>query len=328
MHRSDAGTGQRFLVLLALSVLTGCGPPPPNHAPVQEPYRGEEPVNPDTTPPPAREPVPGPPSGATGGLPDPSRDAPVSRLAAEAMILAESGAAQDRARLGSILLDEAWLDRLDPPQVAMGIDPGALQLTRVLSSVADKAPELLEPIARSTLYRGSGYRLAALIVASSAAANPGPGLVGLWRDQLDPESDELDTTIRTLASNGSPAAVSLLEGAFASEAFDTGLVISWFRDPVLRHRQDVALLDAVERLLRGRHLDAQRSFSLVEALFEYRPADWYVPTAAPPQPPARADLTEGARGRLRSIADLAQQAGIIDARRRAEIEAELISRVP
>jgi hypothetical protein len=244
------------------------------------------------------------------------------------MILAESGAAQDRARLGSMLLDEAWLDQLDPPQVAMGLDPGALQLTRVLRSVADKAPELLEPIARSTLYRGSGYRLAALIEASSAAANPGPGLVGLWRDQIDPESDELDTTIRTLTSNGSPAAVSLLEGAFASEAFDTGLVISWFRDPVLRHRQDVALLDAVERLLRGRHLDAQRSFSLVEALFEYRPADWYVPTAAPPQPPARADLTEGARSRLRSIADLAQQAGIIDARRRAEIEAELISRVP
>jgi hypothetical protein len=256
-------------------------------------------------------------------MPDPGRDRAISPLAAGAIALARSKAEADHAQLAQMLLDKAWLDRLDPPETAVGIDPRFLQLTRVLEAAARHAPGVLEAPAGDALYLRSDYRRASLIAASAAATSPGPKLIELWRSQLDPEADELESTIEALVSSQSQAALRLLADAFTSDAFDTELVISWFRDPVLRHRQDAELLACLDRLLEGDRLDAKRRFTLVEALFEYRPTDWYIDTGPPPAPPARAALTEAARACLRSIADRAVREGLIDSKRRAQIGAEL-----
>jgi hypothetical protein len=316
-------------LLAMLSLVAGCSrgaPPTPAAAALAtaQPQKEADTVKTSAKHPPASQGgLPGSPqSGPGAGLPDTGPGKALSPLAAEAIALAKSKADPDHTRLASMLVDKAWLDRLDPPRAAAGIDPRFLQLTPVLEAAAGYAPQTLEGPASSDLYRKSDYRRASLVVASGAAAKPGPKLVQLWRSQLDPEA-ELDATIRALVSSGSDAALQLLADAFASDAFDTELVISWFRDPVLRHRQDPQLLAALDRLLQGGKLNAKRRFALVEALFEYRPKDWYAPSEPPPAPPKRADLTNVARASLRAIADRAVRDGLIDSARRARIETEL-----
>ncbi len=318
-----------------LALVTGCPTQSPTVpttlAAAASPAQGEE----DSLKPPNRyqpkveaRPYSGPVGGLQGGMPDPSRNQASSPQATQAIALAQSKTEADHLQLARLLLDQAWLDRLDPPKIAVQIDPRALQLTRVLEAAARHAPQILEGPAGDALYLRSDYRRASLIEASAAAAHPGPKLIELWRSQLNPEADELESTIDALVSSESPAAVRLLEEAFTSEAFDTEQVVAWFRGPVLRHRQDDELLAGLERILEGNRLGAKRRFALVEALFEYRPKDWYIGTGPPPAPPKRSDLTDEARVRLRSVADWALRDGLIPAARRTEIEAELAPTAP
>lgn len=324
MPRSEARRlGSAFAALVAVFLFGGASPCGAL-ARAPNPDAGSQPVqHPSSRPSGAGGPV-----GSSGGMPDPGRGTTPSPLARQAIDLAGSGAAEDRARLGALLLDATWLDRLDPPQAAAGIDPAALQLTAVLRAAARRAPEVLEGPAASPLYRMSDYRRAALLAASGEVSRPGPALISLWRDQLDPEADELETTVRALARGASRAGVRLLGEAFTSDAFDTQLVISWFRDPVLQQRQNPVLLAEVEDLLRSARLGPERRYALVEALFEYRPEHWYASAAAPPAPPSRGALGDDARQRLRAIADLAVGLGILSVGRRAQIEAEIASPPP
>lgn len=324
----------RIALCLGVPLLTlvacGNGLPPADQSPAPTPA-GTAPVQPTPEPRPASQhnPTPAGQPGSTG-LPDPSlppanAKTPValSPLAAEAIALAKSADKADHLRLGQMLLDKAWLDRLDPPNVAITLDPRALQLVPVLRAVAANIPESLEPVAASALYRESDYRRAALIQASGSAKKPGPKLVELWQSQLDPEADELEPTIVALVESGSTQSLTLLQEAFASESFEDDFVISWFHTAVLTHRQDEPLLAAIETLLRGNTLTAVRAKALVESLFEYRPQEWYIPTAKPPEPPARTALTPSSRARLLTIADLASHASLIDATRHESIKAEL-----
>ncbi len=265
-----------------------------------------------------------PPIRTGDGLPDRGPGNFISPLAAEAIALARSKSKADHTKLGQLLVDKAWLDQLDAPTVAQGIDPRFLQLTRVLKVAAREAPRTIEVPAGHLLYRQSVWRRAALIEASGAVTKPGPKLIELWRSQLKPQADELETTIRALVQNQSQPALSLLEEAFASRAFSDELVISWFRDPVLQHRQDLKLLTSLEQMLKAGLLTAKRKAALVEVIFEYRPLDWYISTDKPPIPPKRSELTEAARRRLRSIADMAAKDRLIDPVRRVEIEIELL----
>ena len=337
MSSSDARFGLCAAVSLVTLVACGNGLPPADQTSASAPA-GTAPVqpNPEARPPsaPAAPPTGQPQSPAPSGLPDPSlpqagaEARALSPLAIEAIGLAKSADKADHTRLGAMLQDKAWLDRLDPPQVALSIDPRALQLVPVLRAVAAHAPEAFDPLASSAIYRESDYRLAALILASGSASRPGPALVDLWRSQLDPEADELETTIVALVESGSSPSLALLQDAFASDAFEDDVVVSWFFAAVLTHRQDEALLAAIESLLRGNTLNPTRAHALVESLFEYRPNEWYVATAQPPAPPDRSTLTPGSRARLHTIAALAARAGLIEATRHTLIKAELAPPLP
>lgn len=146
-----------------------------------------------------------------------------------------------------------------------------------------------------------------------------------WRAQLDPEADELESTVLALVRNKSRPAMDLLAEALSSDTFDDDLVFWWFRGPMLEHRQDAPLLAMSQRLLKSGRLSEPRQAALVESLFEYRPGNWYITTEQPPIPPNREKLSDQARLILRSIADDALRAGLIDEARRQSIENELES---
>lgn len=251
-----------------------------------------------------------------------------SPIAADAIALARSSDPTDHERLVALLLDPSELDRLDTPELAQVAGPESLQLGLVLREAAARSPAVLDRLVASPLYAEPGHRQITLIDASASAREPGESLVAFWRSQLDPEADELESTIQALVRNQSPPALAVLGDALTSERFDDELVFWWFRGPVLERRQDGPVLSLFDRLLKSGRLSERRGRELVDALFEYRPGDWYIATEEPPHPPARATLNDRARDLLRSIADTAARAGFIDGARRAEIESELMPGTP
>jgi len=292
--------------------------------------QGDQTVQP--TPPPSTPPhnaglsgIPGSPPGTqpAGGIRSPALAIQLSTQAKEAIALASSGTPADRQKLAPLLLDQSWLNSLDPPEVAQSISSQSLQLSQVLRVVAAKAPELLEPLAASKLYRESEYRLPSLIEATQYTTQPGPEVVSLWKSQLSMEADELETTIRAMIAGKSDAGADLFAATLCDEDFDTDFVTSWLHDPVLRHRQDIPLLKAFDRIIDSSKLSAERRSLLFEALFEYLPQVWYISPDAPPSPPKRADLSEDARALLKKFADAAVKSGDMPPARRQSVEAEL-----
>lgn len=261
--------------------------------------------------------------GRDAGVSIPTVRPDPSPLAAEALGLARSEDPDDHDRLAGNLLDISWLERLDSPELTQVASPERLQLSLVLEGAAADAPAVIERLVADPLYAEPGHRQIAMISASVHVKEPGKALQQFWRSQINPEADELESTILALVRNQSRPAMDLLAESLASDSFDDNLVFWWFHGPMLERRQDVPLLMMAERLLRSGDLSEPRSSALVESLFDYRPTSWYVATEQPPKPPRREKLGESARVILRSIADDALKSGLIDEDRRARIESEI-----
>ena len=295
---------------------------PPSESPSVQPQPdANPPATPRSTPPGGISPgglVPGSQPGSA-----PSPEPVLTPLAKESIALARSADPAETARLIGRLQDPQWLDTLDPPAQAVSVDPRFLQLVPVLRALGAASSSSLEPLAASPEYTKVDYRLAALIIASGAAKKPGDALVALWKSQLEPEADELESTVAALVASESERSLAILNEVLGSGEFDDEVVVMWMRSHILRNRQSEPLLASLESLIRSEALSPARSAALVESLFSYKPDEWHVPTAEPPVPPSRASLTPGAKRRLLMIADLALKQGTIDAARREAIEREL-----
>jgi hypothetical protein len=99
------------------------------------------------------------------------------------------------------------------------------------------------------------------------------------------------TTIGVLLDNGSPAAIALFERKLADPSHDEDSKTGWLRSDVLEHRNDLLLLEACERLLAD-PLSPSTQVALVEVLFDYRPAEWFPPSASHSAPPLTAATPE------------------------------------
>lgn len=305
----------RLLAIAALALLPGL-------AACDEPLQpGAREQSPRQAQPTGDAPVPTAPPAA--GLPDPVPAFVLSEPAKAAIARAESKDAKEHERLAAELIDAAWLDRLDPPALARVAPASHLQLTHVLRALARSAPTVFSRLAAEPAYVQSETRRAALLTASGACREPGEALVVLWHAQIEPEGDELETTIAALFESGSAAGHGVLETAFANEEFDPELVASWFHGPLLAVRQNEATVAWIEKLLAGGGLREGLSARLVDALFEYRPRDWYPQSQPAPIPPSRAKLTDASRTILLRIAERARVDGELTAERVEAIRAEL-----
>jgi hypothetical protein len=100
-------------------------------------------------------------------------------------------------------------------------------------------------------------------------------------------------------------------------------VEGWMRDAILRHRYDLPLLAACERLLRGRALSPGLKVALLESLFDYRPREWYPPDSDRPRPPDVRSAGPPARAVLRRIGDWAFGQKTLPVSLKSRIRAEL-----
>jgi hypothetical protein len=239
-------------------------------------------------------------------------------LTLDTLKLAHESTKEAQSQLHSMLIDPAFLRRLNTDHEYLALDPKNLQLYFILEALAlNSAPaarELIGDLARTPLYRYPGGYQEALLEASVKVTNPAPGLLALWQEQLAPDASALYRTVRVLVANGAKEAIDLFEQRLLENKYREDYVVLWFRNPVLRHRQDRLLLEAYERLLQNPNWPLRLKRFLVEALFDYQPQSWYhlEIDADPPKPPSRDTLSEDSRQILQRIAKISQRQKIID----------------
>jgi hypothetical protein len=143
-----------------------------------------------------------------------------------------------------------------------------------------------------------------LLIEACAVIRPAPPeVVRFWDNHSQPDDGFSHLTIKAVVDNGSAPALVLLEKKMADSKHSEEDKTAWMRSRILTHRNDLPLLQTCERLLTA-GLPAGLRPSLVEVLFDYRPAEWFSP-AASFNPPDRRQASPEALAQLRKIGQLA-----------------------
>lgn len=142
------------------------------------------------------------------------------------------------------------------------------------------------------------------LIAAVAVIKPSPpDVIRFWDAYCKPLDGFTPLSIQAMVMNGSNPAIELFEKKMLDAKHSDMDKIDWMRYMILPHRHDLPLLKCCERLLEGTLPDSLR-MPLVEALFDYRPEEWYGMHEILELPPADSRTTESLLVR-KSIGELA-----------------------
>jgi hypothetical protein len=247
-----------------------------------------------------------------------------ARLQAAAVALASSPRAGDHEALLARLRDPDFLRRLDSAAAYRG-SPKRLRLAAVLTALGSNpaagARRALIALAQSPSFNASAPRADLLIQACASLRPAPPEVVRFWDAHSRPDDGFTPLTIEALVQNGSAPALALLERKLADPRHADDDKRAWMLSSVLTHRNDPALLAACGRWL-ARGLAKRLKPTLVDALFDYRPTEWFSP-ATVLRPPPRAEASPAARAELRKIGAYALRAVTLGERQRRAIRETL-----
>ena len=239
-----------------------------------------------------------------------------------ALTLARSADAGDHARLVHALGSDSFLRRLDTHEQIHDLRHRT-RVERVVEALVDNpsvsAHEGLISLTSSATFLKEPRRVDSLIRASAKIRPPPKTLVAFWDKYSRPDDGYTNLTVRSLVENGTPPALALFERKMLDSKHSDDDKIEWLHADVLPHRNDEPLLEASERLIVGT-LTLTLKLQLIDAIFDYRPDEWYS-EAMVYKPPDRSIASDNARGTLRRIGEYALRNLTLSARQIKVIEA-------
>jgi hypothetical protein len=205
---------------------------------------------------------------------------------------------KDAGAIGALLArlqTEEELARLDSEADYVVAAKFRLRVAQVVEALArnpaPSAREAFVALTESPLFISNDERIIALIRASEHVRPPPPELVSFWDRHCQPDDGFTPTTIAALVSNASSPAIALLETKLCDDEHDEDERISWMRTDILTHRNDLPLLQSCERLITEGLPEHLRPL-LVDALFDYRPGEWFKPAQSYSPPPLESASSE------------------------------------
>lgn len=269
------------------------------------------------------------PGAPQQGMVSPVTKIDLKKSTANAIGLAKTGDASKHKKLRTLLTDENYLLTLNSAYEYLALPSESLQLHFILDALADQrfseSLKTLDVLAESPLYRQPGNRQVLLLKATGKIGAPTAGIKKLWKLQLEHQEGEFHLVVDVLVENGTPEAIAILENALLTGDYPHDYVIAWLRGAILKHRQDVPLLAACQRLLKSISWPDEFKTVLVEILYDYKPEYWYMPEHVPPKPPDISLLTRPAQQKLLEIADWALDQGYFNHARHSEIMKQLLA---
>jgi len=247
-------------------------------------------------------------------------------LAGAAAQLAASGERADQELLLRWLPTDSFLSRVQAPEEYNGPRQG-LRLRRPLMALRDNpspaARESILRLLRSETFTAVGSRVELLLEATASVRPAPPELVAFWDQYSQPDDGFTPITIMVLVENASAPALGLFEQKLHDRGHDDADKIAWMRADVLTHRHVSALLETCDRLLASA-LPVPLKSTLVDVLFDYRPAEWFRPGSSY-EPPPLAHYSPEARSLLERIGRRVLAGPGLTDRQRAAVRAMLDS---
>jgi len=223
-----------------------------------------------------------------------------------AVAFAQSDQPADLSTLGQYLQTADFLDRLEAPATA---DQGpalshdvARLLKLLMDNPAPQAKAVLASLTQSPPFTAINNRNEVLIRALVTAKPPSPAVVTYLDKHTEPKAVFRHVAMDTICDNGAEVLIQIMEKKLADPRHKAAEKIAWMRDPILRHRNDPAILKSAQRLV-TQGLPPELRLPLVEALFDHEEA-WYVGCSIP-QPPPRLPLPAESREILTAIGQYA-----------------------
>jgi len=241
-----------------------------------------------------------------------------NELVTAALTLARSRQRQDHQSLGNWLVAPNFLLLLDSAQ-EYAQTGRRLRIQRVLQALADNpaqsAKELLVSLTQSRGFLEHRTRVEYLLRACASVRPAPPEVIRFWDRYSQPDDGFSNVTMDAVISNGSAPAMQLAERKLAEEAQPEEDREHWIHCYILSHRNDPGVLQGCLQMLSGT-LPARFRPMLVDALFDYRPTEWFTP-AETCKPPDRAQASPEARQLLRAIAAQAHMVNLTPAQQQA-----------
>lgn len=247
---------------------------------------------------------------SSGGAPPPSRAAPAPTPETAALLdrlvrLADSTSDGDQRELAKLLGQPAILDQLDEPSVRDRSRTADLRIVVVLrhlhNNASAPAQQTLAHLARSQVYGESWQRQELLVRALESQRPLHPDALAFLDAQARPDSVNLHIAIDTLCNNGTREALDLLGRKLADPQLDRVYRLGWMRTAILRNRRSPEMLRAAQGWLAPGALDRDLQIGLAEALFDYRPDEWYPGRDGWPRPPDESATTPEAAALVRRL---------------------------
>lgn len=244
--------------------------------------------------------------GASGGarLPGVSPP-PASDFARSMQEKAGSRSPADLQEVGRALISPRDLLRLNTAQEYATLSPETLALQKILAGLSKNPSEaaraIIGDLCSNKDFLAEQARVECLLLALPKIHPLPEKALPLLRKSVEPASENLEIAIRVLIDIGEKSTLDLFASQVLASRQDFVLVQSWMRDPLLRHRRDPAVLEMCAGLLQQPKFEAGRKNALVEALFDYRPSEWYHSEGTPPKPPSSKSLPRGSRELLKKI---------------------------
>jgi hypothetical protein len=240
------------------------------------------------------------------------------QLVAVALKLARSQESDDQQSLQHWLSSPDFLLRLDSAQ-EYAQTGRRLRIQRVLQALAENpspgAKSLLVALTQSQNFLDHRRRVEYLLRACAVLRPAPPPVVRFWDGYSKPDDGFGNLTMDAVVTNGSPPAMQLLEQKLADPSQPEEDRTHWILCYILEHRNDPGVLGSCRRMLAGT-LPAQFRPLLIDALFSYRPAEWYAP-AERCEPPDRLLAGPVARQLLRDIASATAAGGLTSVQKEA-----------
>lgn len=246
----------------------------------------------------------------SGGLVGPGiQPAPPTAYALELQEKAGSRSPADLAEVNRALTSEPDLLRLNTadeysqlPATRLAVQPIFANLSR---NSSPPAAQIIASLCTNMVFLAAESRVECLLQTLPAVQPlPAPALA-LLRKSVEPDSSSSEIAIRVVFDIGEKSALEIFSGEVLGGRQDPVVVKGWMRDPLLRHRTDIGVLQTCLELLQNPKFDAELKNALVESLFDYRPKEWYVPEETEgqlPKPPPSKNLSGAARELLKKIA--------------------------
>jgi hypothetical protein len=224
-------------------------------------------------------------------------------LANTAAEFAASDQVADQTVLARALNSEDFLGRLNTPREYDTLITKQLRVAKAIRVLRDSqhavSKQTLVTLAQGGTFIDGNWRRQELLVRALVTVRPAsPPAIKYWDEQSQPAAVNRHVTIEMLCENGTEPAMALLERKLIDPTQETVYKVSWVRAFMLPHRNDLALLQACERMIAG-SLPLPLRYTVLEMLCDYDER-WY-PCCYHPKPPPRVLIQRDAKEVLARI---------------------------